>query len=221
MASFRTHIVTGSAVGYVGGSVVAINYWFFSDLTPFFVFLSSLIGSMLPDLDSDSGKPVCLLFDLLSLLGGCFAFYFCIQQNDLPVYYQIGIPPIVALIIRYGISTLFKKFTVHRGIFHSLPAALIIVLATAGLLRWFSEMAPLDILVISLAAGAGFVSHLILDEIYSLGFDGGRFKPKNSLGSALAWRSSSVSVTITIYLVIGLLVLIHWYLNIEGVKSLF
>ena len=36
----------------------------------------------------------------------------------------------VYLVIRYGLSSAFKHYTVHRGMFHSIPAALIAGLAS-------------------------------------------------------------------------------------------
>lgn len=209
MASFRTHIVVGIAAGYAAGSVAAVNHWHHGDSTPFFMFIASFIGSFLPDLDSDSGKPLNIVFDLASFTGACIAFYYCIRQSDLPLYYRIGIPPLVAVIIRYGILRIFRKFTVHRGIFHSIPAAAVTILAVVCFLR-FSAMAAIDILAVSLAAGAGFVSHLILDELYSVGFDGMLFKPKSSLGSSLALSAPSVSVTFAAYLVLGILLFVNW-----------
>ena len=122
---------------------------------------------------------------------------------------QLGIPPLATLIVRFGVLRIFKKFTVHRGIFHSIPAALVATLATAWLLR-FWQLAPIDILAISLALGAGFASHLILDEVYSVDFDGGKFQPKSSLGSALALRAPSLPVTIAAYLALGVLLYVNW-----------
>ncbi len=173
------------------------------------MFLASFAGSFLPDLDSDSGKPVALVFDLAAILSGCLAFGYCIRQSGLSVPLQLGIPPLVALVIRFEVLRIFKKFTAHRGIFHSIPAALIATLATAWLLR-FWQLAPMDILAISLSLGAGFLSHLILDEIYAVDFEGGRFKPNNALGSALALWAPSIPVTIAAYLALGVLLFVNW-----------
>ena len=169
-------------MGYAAGAIAFVNRWVSWETTPFFMFLASFAGSFLPDLDSDSGKPVALVFDLAAFLGGCIAFGYCIRQSGLSVPLQLGIPPLVALVIRFAVLRIFKKFTAHRGIFHSIPAALVATLATAWLLR-FWQLAPADILAISLSLGAGFMGHLILDELYAVDFEGGRFKPKNALGS--------------------------------------
>ncbi len=209
MASFKTHILAGVAVGYAAGAIVVVNRWFSWESTPFFIFLASIAGSFLPDLDCDSGKPVNLLFDVASFLAGCIAFNYCLMQRELSLPFQLGIPPLAALIVRFGVSWIFKKFTVHRGIFHSIPAALVVTLAAAWLLR-FWRLAPIDTLAISLALGSGFVSHLVLDEISSVGFDGGRFKTKSSLGSALAFWTPSVPVTVAAYLALGVLLYVNW-----------
>jgi hypothetical protein len=49
----------------------------------------------------------------------------------------------------------------------------------------------------------GFLSHLILDEIYSVDFRGVRIKLKSSAGSAIKLVSPSVFATTTCYLILG------------------
>ena len=73
-------------------------------------------------------------------------------------------------------------YTVHRGMFHSIPALLIftglafLICGSTNLhLRYFK------------AGGVflGVVSHLMLDEIYSVEWAGGRWRFKSSFGTAL------------------------------------
>jgi len=49
----------------------------------------------------------------------------------------------------------------------------------------------------------GFLSHLVLDEIYSVDFRGARIKLKSSAGSAVKFMSSSTIATATCYLILG------------------
>ena len=49
----------------------------------------------------------------------------------------------------------------------------------------------------------GFLSHLVLDEIYSVDFRGARIKLKSSAGSAVKFMSSSTVATATCYLILG------------------
>ena len=51
----------------------------------------------------------------------------------------------------------------------------------------------------------GFLSHLVLDEIYSVNFNGVRFKLKASAGSAVKLFSPSFIGTAACYLLLGAL----------------
>ncbi len=71
----------------------------------------------------------------------------------------------VYLLIRFGIAALLKRYTVHRGMFHSLPAAVVFG-EIAFLLASGDDVAAAG----STRPGAvvlGYLSHLVLDEIYS------------------------------------------------------
>lgn len=202
--------MTGVAVGYAAGTFGIINQWI-SLQTPLMMFAGSFIGSFLPDLDSDEGRPFSLVFDLFAFCGGCVAFYICLFQRDLPIEYWVGIPPGVALFIRYGIGAIFRHLTVHRGIFHSIPAALIVTLTTSLALVKFSQIPLNDVAAIAVSIGLGYLSHLILDEVYSaVNFEGLKFKPKKSLGTALTFTSPSSTITAAAYIVLIVLFMLNW-----------
>lgn len=211
MADFRAHVSTGLAVGYVAGAVVGFNRGVSLEATPVLMCIAAFIGSFLPDMDSDSGKPFDIVFNLFAFAGGCTAFWFCLQQqrtlSALPLFL---IPPAVVLGIRYGIGDLFKRFTRHRGIFHSIPAALIATLSVLALLKIF--LLPYrDLMALSMSVGLGYFSHLLLDEIYStINFEGKRFSPKKSLGTAMALTAPSKSATLAAYLLLIALIVYNW-----------
>ena len=75
--------------------------------------------------------------------------------------------------IRYGAAYVFKRLTVHRGMFHSIPAMLI-----AGLVTFLRLPPPADSAAppVGGAVMIGFLSHLLLDELCSVDFRG--LKPK-------------------------------------------
>ncbi len=210
MAAFRTHVSTGLAVGYVAGAVVGFNRGVSLEATPVLMCIAAFIGSFLPDVDSDSGKPFDIVFNLFAFAGGCVAFWFCLQQQTLSALLLFLIPPVVVFGIRYGIGDLFKRFTRHRGIFHSIPAALIAALSVLALLKIF--LLPYrDMMAMSMSVGLGYFSHLLLDEIYStINFEGKRFSPKKSLGTALALTAPSKLVTLAAYLLLIALILYNW-----------
>src|SRR5205085_2109900 len=102
----------------------------------------------------------------------------------------------IYLLIRYGVSEVFKRATVHRGMFHSVPAMLI-----TGLLVFLSYDTPYRMLRYYLAVGVmlGFLSHLVLDELYSVDFMGLRVRISKSAGSALKFYSPSWAATLACY----------------------
>jgi hypothetical protein len=51
----------------------------------------------------------------------------------------------------------------------------------------------------------GFLSHLVLDEMYSVDFMGSRLRANKYAGSALKLFSKSWPATLTAYLLLGLL----------------
>ena len=72
-------------------------------------------------------------------------------------------------LIRYGLANIFRHMTVHRGMFHSIPAMFV-----AGLIAFLAYRHPVMELRAYLAIGVmvGFLSHLVLDELCAVDFRG-------------------------------------------------
>lgn len=179
MPSFRTHITTSSCLGVVYGAVgIAMNVPITSAVIG--GGLCSLAG-MLPDLDSDSGVPVreitnvaaavtpILMLDRFAAMG---------LGHEQMIVAAGG----VYLVMRFGVARVFKNYTVHRGMWHSVPAACIA--AILGFMICSCHSLPLQ----WYKAGAvflGFMSHLVLDELNSFETKNGRLRIKRSFGTAL------------------------------------
>lgn len=216
MASFKTHISFGAIVGGAI-TIIALVYSLVSNnaLLPI-LFFAAVLGSFLPDFDSDEGLPFQIIFGLFALVGAGLAFFYFYQRN--PHDYKILIIAASAafIIIRFLFGALAKKFTQHRGIFHSLPAMLISAFGALLIVNHFN-LIPLEKISIAGAVGLGFLSHLILDEAKAaVNFRGIIFSPKRSLGSSLKLFSKSKLVNVITY---GLL-LILIYLNLPIIKSI-
>jgi len=179
LAGFKTHITTSSLLGLgygTAGYLLSDAPWSTCVLAG---GLCSVSG-MLPDLDSDSGVPLresiafaaavvpMLMLGRFESLG---------LPKDLIVICGAGI----YLFVRFGLARILKKFTVHRGMFHSIPAALI-----AGLLAFLIySCARFDWRIfVAAAVMLGFMSHLLLDEFFSLGWGWTGLKVKRSFGTA-------------------------------------
>lgn len=210
MAAFREHVTAGLTVGYIAGGVVGFNYWMSIEATPVLMCIAAFIGAFLPDMDSDSSTPFDIVFNLFAFVGGCIAFWSCLQQRLVSPVILLLIPPAVVFGIRYGIGEVFQRFTRHRGIFHSIPAALIATLTVPIALQMF-VLPYRDLAAISVSIGLGYLSHLVVDEVHStIDFEGKKFSPKKSLGTALSFTSPSKSVTLVTYLLLLGLFIYNW-----------
>ena len=180
MANFKTHLTVASTLS----GVLAIGCLVAGVATPKEVvvyFAVGTIGGVLPDLDLDHSIPLQILFSSLAIV---LAF--------LTVFSKAGAYSVVELacvwifvyaIIRYVPYKIFEKFTVHRGIFHSLLAALFFwFLTTAVAYHLFAVDAVIAWLT-GCFVGIGYVIHLILDEMYSVDLMGAKIK--KSFGTAI------------------------------------
>jgi membrane-bound metal-dependent hydrolase YbcI (DUF457 family) len=198
MAGFRTHITVSGALGFVYGGC-AVQPLGFSTEAGVLAAGITAIGGMLPDLDSDSGVPVREMFGLaaavLPLLFMRRLIHAGVSPEGILAAFLFGY-----VFVRYALSTAFKQFTVHRGMFHSIPAMLI-----AGLCVYLAYHSPDRGIRLLLACGvmAGFLSHLVLDEVYSVGWSGIKPKLKSSAGTALKLASPSLPATAVCYLILG------------------
>lgn len=185
MAGFETHIATSTLAG------VGYGVWGYQCGAPVETCLLAgglcSVSGMLPDLDSDSGRPVqemsafaaavvpMLMLERFVTLG---------WSNELIALAGAGIYAMV----RFGVAEIFKRYTVHRGMWHSLPACV-----ACGLLAFLVVAGP-DLAIRLYKAAAvslGFLSHLVLDEIWSLQLRSGKLNVKRSFGTALKFFGKS------------------------------
>jgi len=202
MASFRTHISFGAAIGIL--SAVGPLALIAKDAPSFMVaiFLAGALGSILPDIDSDSGIPFHITFGSLAVIAAALVLA-AVYKNSPHDYVAMVVWVLGSLFFVWGfIGFLFKKFTRHRGMAHSLPSMLLVGLITffaAGRL-YFSDP---HAFILGVVIMAGFLSHLILDEVYAaLNFQGTVFIPNKAFGSALKLKSHSGLVNLCVFVTI-------------------
>lgn len=205
MASYQGHLSVSVVLGacYGGAGALYGN----QDWGPAFLAAGvTTVGGLLPDLDSDSGVPVRELFGLTAVLAPLLLFT-RVRDAGFTLDQTVVVLAGVYVLIRYGLSEVFKRGTVHRGMFHSLPAMLI-----AGLAVFLGYHSPDRGLRLYLACGVmlGFLSHLILDELYSVDFTGVTVRLSKSAGSALKLTSSSWPATAVTYMILSCLVYVAW-----------
>jgi hypothetical protein len=213
MADFRTHISVSTAAGilYGMGGYQAGLAW---ESCVLGTALCSVSG-MLPDLDSDSGIPLreavafssafvpMLMVDRLQRLG-------C--NHEMMLLITVGI----YFMLRFGIAEAFRRYTVHRGMWHSIPAAFIACLFA------FVASSCVDMnlrLFKTVAVFVGFMSHILLDEIWSIEYRRGRYLFKHSFGTALKFWSQNRVANLFCYSLLFLLCFIAY--QDEGLMNRF
>jgi hypothetical protein len=204
MAGFKTHITVSSVLGAGYGGAAYLMYgvpW------PTCVLAGGLCGvsGMLPDIDSDSGTP---LRESMAFAAAVVPLMLLrrFQQTGMSHELMILSGAAVYLLVRFGLAALLKRYTVHRGMFHSLPAAVV-----------FGEIAFLlasgdDVRLRLYKAGAvvlGYLSHLMLDEIYSIDWRHGRLK--QSFGTALKLFGQSRWANLSAYAKLALLTAVIFF----------
>jgi hypothetical protein len=200
MAAFREHVAFSSLLGVGYGALLfraAHVEWTHAALA------AGLCGvsGMLPDLDSDSGRPVREMFGLTAVAVPLLLLQ-RLRNTGMTQEATILLAALIYFLIRFGVAFLFKHLTVHRGMFHSLPAALI-----AAELVYLVQDDPQAMGRLVLAGGVllGFLSHLVLDEIYAVDIRGLRVKLNKMAGSALKLFSPSIPATLFTWLTLGVL----------------
>jgi hypothetical protein len=200
MAGFKTHIGTSTVlgIGYAAGASTLYHL-----PLPTCILAGGLcsVSGMLPDLDSGPGRPLreSMAFAAAVVPMMCVDRFKAMGMSLESIILAGGA---MYLLIRFGMAALLRRYTVHRGMFHSLPAAAIAT--EVAFLVFGSERLDLRYFV---AGGVllGFMSHLILDEIWSIDFSGGRFRLKSSSGTAMKFWGDSMGPNLLTYALVAIL----------------
>lgn len=203
MAAFREHVMFSSGLGVAYGATAWAGFGF----TPVQAALAAVmtaVAGMLPDLDLDHGRPAQELFGLLSGVAPLLLVGRVLQWLHLPPDREMVMLGMVALyaIIRYGLSRVIPYFSVHRGMFHSIPAMLIA--AEIAYLTYPSDSIRVKCLV-GAGVALGFFSHLLLDEIYSVQINGIKVGLKKSSGTAIKMFGESFFPNVLTFALAGTL----------------
>ena len=202
LGNFQQHITCSTVTGVAVGGV-AYHFGILPSACLVSAGLCSFAG-MLPDIDSDTSKSFQECIYLTAGIG-------CILTASRLRHF--GIDPdlamlggaVIFLLIRFGLAPLIKKVTVHRGMIHSIPMAVL-----CGELIFFVVPGEvLERLVKASALTIGFLSHLILDEVYSIDSTGAALRFKKSFGTALKWtnpkKQGSVTLIYSLVFLFGLI----------------
>jgi hypothetical protein len=183
MAMFPTHIKTSTCLGIGCGAIAHFGYGVPLTTSIVGAGLCS-VGGILPDIDSGPGIPLREITTFLAsvvptmLITRLLSYSF--TQETL-----ILAGAAIYIGIRFGLSHFLRHYTVHRGMFHSIPS--MAIFGELTYLLFYGESMFVRLFMVA-AVCLGFFSHLLLDEIYSVEWDG-RPHLKNSFGTAIKFYS--------------------------------
>ena len=204
MADFKSHITGSTLVG------IAYGYWGVTQQgmsleTGMLAGGLCAVSGMLPDLDSDSGIP---LRETSMFVAAIAPMLMIDRFRDLGLSHEAMAlaAMLVYLAIRFVGVEFFKRYTVHRGMWHSIPAAL-----SAGMLAYLVMPCPSESIRVykSMAVVTGFIVHLTMDEIWSIDLSRG-FRLKKSFGTALKFFSKDTLANASVYAKLALLIYLAW-----------
>jgi membrane-bound metal-dependent hydrolase YbcI (DUF457 family) len=197
MANFRQHLSIATLVGAVYGTAANVFtglHWLYGTVA----VLLTAVGGILPDIDHPLGVEIR---GLTTFLGTCAAMFVWrrIRANGSEIAFeaQIWVVIFAYVLLRIGLKSSLGRLMVHRGIFHSLPMCAIF--AAVAYLIYPSHNHTLRVWMAG-AITAGCLTHLVLDECFSIDLRGKRLK--RSFGTAIKFWAPSVFSTVAAYLVL-------------------
>ena len=180
MANFTTHIAVGTVVsGAAATLTLAADVIAPESLVA--VTLAGVVGSVLPDIDLKDSRPSRALFAGLAVFFSFVVLFSVASKFSIAEMWIAWLGSLVA--VRYGGHILFNQFSYHRGIWHSIVAGLFFGFLTAFIFHYWMGFHEG---VAWLGGGfvfLGYITHLVLDELYSVDVYDTRIKA--SFGTAL------------------------------------
>ncbi|SFJ32244.1 metal-dependent hydrolase [Planctomicrobium piriforme] len=197
MAAFREHITVSGMLG-VGYGVAAMTLLGYSPAEAAVGGVLAGIGGMLPDLDIPTGRPGQEIFALTGSVAPLVLVGHILKWSKLPANTEVMILLMLGMYvtIRYGAAWLIDKISVHRGMFHSIPAMLI---AAEAIYLIYPNPNVTVKLLMACGVALGFFSHLLLDEVYSVGWSGPLPSLKKSFGTAIKLAGPTLGPTVVTY----------------------
>lgn len=195
MANFKTHISVAAALsGCLATGFLAVGIAAPKDVWLYFAL--GTLGGLLPDIDANNSIPGRMLFSFFAIV---LAFLTLFSRANVYSIVELSILWMVTyVVVRYIILQLFARLTVHRGIFHSILAAVFFFFITTTISHHIFNLNALSSWMCGLFVCMGYMIHLLLDEIYSVDLIG--TKIKKSFGTALKIISKNMRATSFLFL---------------------
>ncbi len=199
MANFKTHIQASTIISGIASSVF-LELHILTIPEAIYCWLAGSLGGILPDIDSDNSHSLSIMFGLLSIAVCLGVFVFLSGKYTLPYLWAAVV--IAYIILNTFIRYIFEKLTVHRGGCHSVLMGLLCVCVGVNATHYLNTDKHLSWLI-GLFIGLGFLTHLVLDELYAVDFSGARIK--RSFGTALKlFDIKNKSTTACLFVLLGI-----------------
>lgn len=220
VANFQTHllgaVLTGAAMAFAAAGTGLLEA---GELVA--VAGVTVVGGLLPDIDSDHSRPVRMLCTTAAVMvvvmlwaSGLVESGLAQLANSVDIQLHRHVTKLIALasyFILIGVTRascwwVVRRTTTHRGVLHSLPAACALGLAATLCLAELFSNRPGLAWITGVALASGFVIHLVLDECASVDLSGRRLKRSFGTALKLGDRNNLVGT-------VGLYVLVFWLMR--------
>lgn len=195
MSASRTHFATATVLGgvlAVSGAAAGV-----SGAPPALLCLClASLGGYLPDVDADNSLPLKATFHWGAVGLAFLALFHSADRFSVAELSVLWLG--VYLLTRVVGAGVFERLTVHRGLFHSVPAALLFSALTVVICHRGFALSALRSWVGGGFLFLGYLSHLLLDELQALNLFG--VGSRKSLGSACKlWSRNNPQGTLWLY----------------------
>lgn len=200
MGNYRQHLTFASALGSFyafGAYTLAGLHWIYGSVAA----MLATLGGLLPDLDHPMGVELKGFTGILAVLASVAVWHRLARGvPDIPFELQLWAVVLVYIFVRHWMRQMLAKMMVHRGISHSFPCCAVWGAATY---LYYPSSNALVRLMMATAVMIGFLSHLLLDEMFSVQLSGARVK--RSFGTALKFWAPSLPATLAMYALLSYL----------------
>lgn len=180
MADFNTHIFGAAAVVSLGATCCT-KLLSLGMTEGLMLTVAGMVGGIVPDIDLKQSQPSRALFSGLGTIAA-LAWLFANVEGFTALELWLGAIT-VFLLVRFPLWWLFHSVTRHRGILHSLIAAIMAGILMCAVAWQQMGTNELQSWLLGIFMTLGYLIHLILDELYSVDFTGVRVR--RSFGSAI------------------------------------
>lgn len=180
MANFTTHIGVGTiASGMLATLTLAADVVAPENLVA--VTMVGVLGSVLPDIDLKDSRPGRAMFSGLAVFFSFAVLFLLAEKLSIAELWIVWLATFFG--VRYGAHAIFHRMSYHRGIYHSVLAALFFAFFTAVVFKYLLGRHDGVAWLAAAFMFIGYMIHLLLDEIYSVDVMDTRIK--RSFGTAI------------------------------------